>query len=64
VFAYVRAGSMLVILNFSAEVVEYTLPHNIKVDSVIVETEDGAIEIKDRVVILQAYSGALYRIDT
>jgi hypothetical protein len=55
---------MLVILNFSAEVVEYTLPHNIKVDSVIVETEDGAIEVKDRVVILQAYSGALCRIDT
>jgi hypothetical protein len=54
---------MLVILNFSAEVVEYTLPHNIKVDSVIVET-DGAIEVEDRVVILQAYSGALYRIDT
>ena len=55
---------MLAVLNFSTQVAEYTLPHDIKVDSVIVETEDGAIEIEDRVVILQAYSGALYRIDT
>jgi hypothetical protein len=62
VFAYVRAGSMLVILNFSAEVVEYTLPQDIKVDSAILQTEKGAVEVKDGVVVLEAYSGALYRI--
>jgi hypothetical protein len=55
---------MLVILNFSTEVVEYELPVGVKVDSVIVETEKGAVEVKDGVVILQAYSGALYRIAT
>jgi hypothetical protein len=55
---------MSVILNFSTEVVEYQLPNDMKVDSVIVETEKGAVEVKDRVVILQAYSGALYRIAT
>ena len=53
---------MLVVLNFSTEVVEYTLPRDIKVKSVIVETEKGAVEVKDGVAILQAYSGALYRI--
>jgi hypothetical protein len=62
VFAYVRAGSTLVVLNFSTDVVEYTPPHDIKVDSVIVETEDGAVEVNDGVVVLKAYSGALYRI--
>jgi len=53
---------MLAVLNFSTKVVEYTLPHDIKVDSVIVETEKGAVEVKDGVAILQAYSGALYHI--
>jgi hypothetical protein len=53
---------MLVILNFSAEVVEYTLPQDIKVDSAILQTEKGAVEVKDGVVVLEAYSGALYRI--
>jgi hypothetical protein len=53
---------MLVILNFSTEVVEYTLPNGIKVDSVVVVTEKGAVEVNDGVAILQAYSGALYRI--
>jgi hypothetical protein len=62
VFAYVRAGSILVLLNFSTDVVEYTLPHDIKVDSAILETEKGGVEVKDGVVVLQAYSGALYRI--
>jgi len=55
---------MLVLLNFSTEVVEHRLPNDIKVDSVIVETEKGAVKAKDRVVILQAYSGVLYRIST
>jgi hypothetical protein len=62
VFAYVRAGSILVTLNFSTDVVEYTLPHDIRVDSAILETEKGGVEVKDGVVVLQAYSGALYRI--
>jgi hypothetical protein len=55
---------MLVILNFSTEVVEYKLAFGVKVDSVIVETEKGAVEVKDELVILQAYSGALCRIAT
>jgi hypothetical protein len=55
---------MLIILNFSTEVVEYELPVGVKVDSVIVETEKGAVEVEDGVVILQAYSGALHRIAT
>jgi hypothetical protein len=53
---------MLVLLNFSTEIVEHTLPQDIKVDSPIVKTEDGAVEVKDGVVVLQAYSGALYGI--
>jgi hypothetical protein len=53
---------MLILLNFSTEVIEYTLPHDIKVDSAILETEKGGVEVKDGVFVLQAYSGALYRI--
>jgi hypothetical protein len=55
---------MLVILNFSTEVVEYELPVGVKVDSVIVETEKGAVDVNEGAVILQAYSGALYCIAT
>ena len=55
---------MLVVLNFSTEVVEYHLPDEMNVDSVILETEDGAVVMRAGVVILQAYSGALYRIAT
>lgn len=63
-FAYVRSGTLLIVLNFSKEFVEYNLPEGAKVDpaELVVETDKESVAIKAGVIHLQPYAGALYRL--
>jgi hypothetical protein len=57
-----RAGSILVVLNLSTEVVEYYLPDGMEVATgLMIESEKHGAQLKDGLIVLQPYSGALYR---
>lgn len=61
VFAYYRADrTILVILNFSEEVVDYKSPVDLSSATVIKSTEDGAVEAQDGQVQIQPYSGSIW----
>ena len=61
VFAYYRADrTILVILNFSEEVVDYKSPVDLSSATVIKSTEYGAVEANDGQVQIRPYSGSIW----
>lgn len=55
---------MLVILNFSTDVVTYELPDGVMAGTMalVISSEMGGVSVKGQSVELQPYSGALYRL--
>ena len=65
VFAYYRADrTILVVLNFSEETVEYAPPVDLSEATVIIETESGSIKANDSSIQLQPFTGALWGLRT
>jgi hypothetical protein len=62
IFAYIRAGSILVVLNFSTENVNYVVPSDVKTEhaSMLVSTEQDVAKLYGGVVELQPYGGVMY----
>lgn len=61
IFAYLRAGSILVLLNFSEEVVEVQAGEY-QLAKVLVATRSDAAVADNGVIVLQPYSGIVHSI--
>lgn len=63
-FAYVRAGSILILLNFSADPVDYRLPIDVTLSSCELTLSTGSrpVELVNRLIKLEAFEGAMFRI--
>lgn len=59
IFAFRRADSVLVVLNFSPDTVDYQYLGDTTNAKVIKETQPGAIGIQGGMLRLQPYSGAM-----
>jgi alpha-glucosidase len=62
IFAYVRANSILVVLNFSDEVSRYPVPKHLSPGATLAYTQSGAAKMIESTVVLQPYSGVMYRL--
>jgi hypothetical protein len=60
IFAYTRAGTILVVLNFSQEDVSYPVPRDLERATLIKSTQPGAAKMSGSTIPLRPYSGVLY----
>jgi glycosidase len=60
IFAYTRAGTVMVVLNFSEEDVSYCVPHNLERAKPIKSTLPGAAKMNGSTISLRPYSGVIY----
>lgn len=60
IFAYTRAGTILVVLNFSEEDASYPVPRDLERAKLIRSTQPGAAKMSGSTIRLGPYSGVLY----
>jgi oligo-1,6-glucosidase len=62
IFAYIRANSTLIVLNFSENISHYLLPNHLVPGETIVNTQPGAAKRVDSSIVIQPYSGVVYHL--
>lgn len=60
IFAYIRAGTFLVVLNFSEEDVSYSVPRNLERAKHVKSTQPGLAKMSGSAISLRPYSGVIY----